>query len=178
VAAPQEPAVRLRSLVDAEFDFVWRCLRRSGLSPADADDGAQRVFVVVARRLGDVEPGKERAFLFGTAQRVAGEMRRAASRRPETATDELEAVDPLPSPEEFTDRKRARALLDSVLASMPLEARTVFVLFELEELTVPEIARWVGVPEGTVASRLRRAREIFHAAAARYRAHAEFRGGH
>ncbi len=60
---------------------------------------------------------------------------------------------------------------------MPMEARSVFVLFELEELTVTEIARVLEVPIGTVSSRLRRARELFRAAALRLRAHAAFHGG-
>jgi RNA polymerase sigma-70 factor (ECF subfamily) len=60
---------------------------------------------------------------------------------------------------------------------MPLEARSVFVLFELEELTVPEIAAMLDLPIGTVASRLRRGRELFRAAATRMRARATFHGG-
>ena len=52
------------------------------------------------------------------------------------------------------------------------ELRTVFVLFELEELSAPEVAGLTGLPVGTVASRLRRAREEFQLAARRVRAHA------
>jgi len=68
-------------------------------------------------------------------------------------------------------------MLDAVLDSMPMEQRTVFVLFEFEELSVPEIALLVDAPLGTVSSRLRRARELFHAAADRVRARASFKGG-
>ncbi len=57
---------------------------------------------------------------------------------------------------------------------MPLEQRTVFVLFELEELAVPAIAELVGVPVGTVNSRLRRAREIFQTATKRIQLHEAF----
>jgi RNA polymerase sigma-70 factor (ECF subfamily) len=53
---------------------------------------------------------------------------------------------------------------------MPLELRTVFVLFELEEMTASEIAQTLDIPPGTVASRLRRAREIFHEQSRRLRA--------
>ena len=59
------------------------------------------------------------------------------------------------------DRARARALLDEILEAMPLELRAVFTLFELEQLTMAQIAPLLGVPQGTVASRLRRAREVF-----------------
>jgi RNA polymerase sigma-70 factor (ECF subfamily) len=168
---------KLRQLIDLHFDFIWRSLRRLGLSSADADDGAQQVFWVAARKLDRIEAGRERAFLFGTAVRVASDARRAASRRPEGVADALDLSDPAPGPEELAEQVRARALLDEVLDTMPLEARTAFVLFELEELSVVEIAELVGVPVGTVASRLRRARELFHTAAKRMRAKAQSRGG-
>jgi RNA polymerase sigma-70 factor (ECF subfamily) len=64
-----------------------------------------------------------------------------------------------------------------VLGEIPIETRSVFVLFELEELTVPEIADMLELPIGTVASRLRRGRELFRAAATRLRARTSFQGG-
>ena len=73
-------------------------------------------------------------------------------------------------PEGVADRERARALLDSVLDQMDDPLRTVFVLFEMEELSTAEIAAMVDVPTGTAASRLRRAREQFHAIIKRMRA--------
>jgi RNA polymerase sigma-70 factor, ECF subfamily len=171
-------AGRLRALVEVHFDFIWRSLRRFGMPPADADDGAQRVFFIASQKLEQIEPGKERAFLFGTAYRVAREIRRSASRRPEAPLGEGDDVpDSAPGPEEFADRRRARALLDRVLDEMPIESRTVFVLFELEELTAPEIALLLEVPLGTVASRLRRARELFQAGVARIQTRAAFPGG-
>jgi RNA polymerase sigma-70 factor (ECF subfamily) len=176
-ARPVDSEDRLRQLIDAHFDFIWRSLRRLGVSRADSDDGAQRVFVVASRRLGDIEPGKERAFLFSTAYRIAREMRRASARRPEAPLEDTDLADPAPNPEQFADRREARALLDDVLDALPLESRTVFVLFEMEELSMPEIALLLDIPVGTAASRLRRARELFRTAAARVRARAEFRGG-
>ncbi|HEX7670163.1 MAG TPA: sigma-70 family RNA polymerase sigma factor [Polyangiaceae bacterium] len=180
VQTGRDPALRLRDLVDANFDFIWRSLRRLGVSAVDSDDGAQRVFVVASRRLEDIEVGRERAFLFSTASLVAREMRRASARRPETlheTADGHEIADSAPDPEQCADRKQARALLDGVLDALPMDARTVFVLFEMEELKVPEIAALLEVPVGTVASRLRRARELFRAGTARLKARAEFRGG-
>src|SRR5262245_28116714 len=55
-------SVRLRALMDRHFDFVWRSARRLGLAPADADDVAQDVFIVAARRLDEIDPDRERAF--------------------------------------------------------------------------------------------------------------------
>jgi RNA polymerase sigma-70 factor (ECF subfamily) len=170
-------ADRLRGLVDAHFDFIWRSLRRFGLAAADADDATQRVFVVASRKLAHIVAGKERAFLLGTAYRVLREIRRHAARHPESPADAMDTPDLAPTPEEFADQLRARALLDRVLDEIPTEARTVFVLFELEEMSAPEIATILELPLGTVASRLRRGRELFRAAAARVRARAAFEGG-
>lgn len=169
---------RLRALFDAHFDFVWRSVRRLGVDAGAADDAAQEVFVVASRRLDDVEPGKERAFLFGTAMRVAADARRARARRPIVADADAvdRAVDTGASMDDLADRERARALLDAILDEMELELRAVFVLYELEELTMSEIASCLDLPPGTVASRLRRAREDWQARVARHRARTA-RGG-
>ena len=68
-------------LVRSQLDFVWRVFRRLGLSGADADDAAQEVFVVAARRQSELVKGRERSFLYGTALRVASNRRRAIRRR-------------------------------------------------------------------------------------------------
>ena len=170
-------AARIRYLVDAHFDFVWRSLRRMGLSGADSDDAAQEVFTVAARRLCDIRPGRERAFLFGTALRVASQQRRRSPARRERLDDRAEAyVDPQPSPEQLLEKRRARQQLDELLDELPLEQRAVFVLYELEQLTAPEIAALLELPLGTVASRLRRARAGFEASVARLRARQQFKG--
>jgi RNA polymerase sigma-70 factor (ECF subfamily) len=67
---------RVAGLVKGEFAFVWRCLRRLGLRAGEADDGAQQVFLVAAWRIEDIEPGRERAFLFSIAMHVAAKARR------------------------------------------------------------------------------------------------------
>jgi len=168
---------RLRELIHAHFDLVWRTLRRFGVRRSEADDGAQRVFWIAARKLDAIDAGKERAFLLGTAYRVASDMRRSAKRRGEAPLEESELEDPAPGPDEHADRRRARALLDRVLEEMPLEVRSVFVLFELEELSIPQIALMLELPIGTASSRLRRGRDIFREAASRIRARDAFRGG-
>lgn len=171
-AAPEAAEqARLRRVFDEQFGFVWRYVRRLGLPDGDADDATQQVFLVLARRLHDVAPGKERAFLCGTAVRVVSDHRRAAGRRKEVlAGDGMERSDGGLRPDELVDRDRARALLDQVLAAMPMDLRAVFVLFELEEMAIAEIADLLGLPTGTAASRLRRARERFRAIVKRFRA--------
>jgi RNA polymerase sigma-70 factor (ECF subfamily) len=153
---------RLRRIVDEHYDFVWRVVRFLGVSDANAEDAAQLVFCVLARKLGDVAPGAESTFLFATASRVASEARRAARRRPIASRGDVDLLAiPLPSPDELLDQRRARQTLDEVLEAMPIDLRAVFVLFEIEELTIPEVAAAIGVRVGTAASRLRRAREEF-----------------
>jgi RNA polymerase sigma-70 factor, ECF subfamily len=154
---------RFRALVDEHFEFVWRSVRRLGVPSADADDAAQEVFVVTARKLGSIEPDRERAFLFGTAVRVASTRRRTRRRHPE---DPAESLDTRPfegdaSPEERLELREARALLQSILDGMSDDQRAVFVLAELEETSVREIAELLTLPVGTVSSRLRAARETF-----------------
>jgi RNA polymerase sigma-70 factor (ECF subfamily) len=162
---------RLTAIVSDNFDFIWRSLRRLGVPAAEVDDCAQQVFWVVSRKLGAISLGSERAFLFSTALRVASDARRSRGRRREVPEDDaIQPTDPGPRPDEVADQKRARAVLDEVLAMMTLELRAVFVLFELEEMSTPEIAELLEIPAGTVASRLRRAREEFQKLVTRMRA--------
>lgn len=173
------PAEQLRALVDGHLDFIGRSLRRLGVPEGDVDDATQQVFLVASRRLDEIKAGSEKSFLFGVALRTAADVRRSRRRRAavvEEGREGADAVEESASPEQIASERQARALLDEVLNAMPLETRTVFVLFELEELTMSEIAHTLEIPQGTVASRLRRAREEFHEQARRLRARAE-RGG-
>jgi RNA polymerase sigma-70 factor (ECF subfamily) len=164
-----EPA-RVEAFVREHHDFVWRVLRRSGLSAADADDAAQRVFITAAARLDTIAQGSERAFLYRTAARVASNAHRTVRRRRETS--ELEESDEpaeLSAPDDLLDQRRARALLDRVLGELSEDLRAIIILFEIEGLRTPEIAEALGIPTGTVASRLRRARAEVEQRVARYR---------
>lgn len=160
---------RLRYMVEAYFDFIWRSLRGLGVPAATADDAAQQVFLVASQKLDSIELGREKSFLFATARGVAANARRALARSREQLDEALvEArVDPNPDPEQALGAKEARAELDRILESMDDDTRTVFVLFELEGLTTSSIAQMTGAPMGTVASRLRRAREQFQREARR-----------
>jgi RNA polymerase sigma-70 factor (ECF subfamily) len=151
---------RLAAMFRAYYGLVWRVVRRFGASPSLADDAAQQVFVVAAERLADIAPASERAFLYGTAIRVAKSIRRRDAR--ETVTDTVdERPSNFPGPEETVQQDRARKALDAVIAAMSEDTKAVFVLHELECLTMREIAEILELPSGTVASRLRRAREEF-----------------
>lgn len=164
---------RLQALAIEHYDFVWRSLRRLGITPPETDDATQQVFLILSNKLSSVREGEERSYIFGIVVRVAANVRRgrASARRREVSEDDApESFSQSPSAESSLGRAQARAVLDDILAGMSDERRMVFVLFELEELTTPEIAELLGVPTGTVASRLRRAREDFEAAVARLHA--------
>jgi RNA polymerase sigma-70 factor, ECF subfamily len=159
--------------VQTHFAFVWRTLRRFGVPESDAQDAAQRVFVIATERLDRIEPKKERAFLFGTAVRVADKVRRSHSRKPTVSDSDPDGEpSPWPSADELLDQRRARAVLDSILDEMSVDLRAVFVLYEIEQMTVNDISNVLEIPLGTAASRLRRARELF-----RERARAHLGGG-
>lgn len=152
---------RLRRLVDAHIDFIGRVLRNAGTPAAEIDDSVQRTFIAAARRLDDMRPGAEKSFLLQIALHVAAHARRSAARRREVPAAEPPDVVDSATPEQLTSQKRARQMLDQVLDQMDEDLRTVFVLYEFEEMSMVEIAGVLGIPQGTVASRLRRARADF-----------------
>ena len=177
-SSPPASPERVAGLVREHYAFVWRLLRRLGIGEADADDAAQGVFLTASARLGGVESGRERAFLYGVALNIAARTRRSLGRRREEPIDsagEREAQEP--NAEQLMEQRQARALLDQLLDDMAEDLRVVFVLFELEELSTRQIAELCEIPVGTAASRLRRAREDFEQRVARAEARRRFSGG-
>ena len=164
-----DSAQRVRALVEREYAFVWRFLRRLGLPEAQVDDAAQTVFARVLARADQITPGAERAYLLKAAYHFSFEARRAAkraqSRRSELTLEELASPDE--PPDAALSRSEDRRLLDCALRGMPKELCAVLVLFEIEGLTFSEIAESLSIPRGTVASRLRRARDAFQGAVQR-----------
>lgn len=157
---------RLESMFREHHLFIWRVLRRHGLSPEGAADASQQVFLVASQRIGDIKLGSERSFLLGTALRLA----RAAlrnNRRWQLETDMDHIRSGAAAAEEHAWRRQLLGLADRALGELGPDLLTVFVLFELEGVAMREIAEIVDIPLGTVASRLRRARTAFRAAVAR-----------
>lgn len=174
-AAPSEHgAARLTELLRAHYAGVWRTLRRLGVDEGSADDAAQEAFIVLSRKLGDVHAGAERTFLLACAVRIAANYRRTWRVKHEMVDERALAAqqDPRPTAEQLLDHKRLREALDELLDGWPEDIRTAFVLYELEGLSVPEISQVTETKQGTVASRLRRARELFQSGAKRLRARA------
>jgi RNA polymerase sigma-70 factor (ECF subfamily) len=172
LSAKLEQDARVAELLRLHFRDVWRIVRRFGVPENSADDAAQEVFIIASRRLSDIAIGCERPFLFASAVRVAANVRRSLGARRECAEDDsaLDRVDPRPSAEALLDQKRLRQMLDKVLDQLSDDLRVAFVLYELEGMSSPEIAELLAIPVGTVASRLRRAREAFEQSAAKLKA--------
>jgi RNA polymerase sigma-70 factor (ECF subfamily) len=122
------------------------------------------VFLVFARKLGEIEVGHELPYLLRTAVLVASEARRTQRRRRESDGPPPDVPAPAShAPDVAMEQREALEQIDAILERMDESLRTVFVLHEIEELTMAEIAETLQVPPGTVASRLRRAREQFEA---------------
>jgi RNA polymerase sigma-70 factor (ECF subfamily) len=148
--------------------FVWRSLHRLGVAEADIDDLAQEVFVVAHRRLAEFEGrSKMSTWLFGIAYRVVSDhrRRRASSDRREA---EVAPLPPPTTPDRKLSRREAAAVLDALLGRLDDDKRDVFVMAEIVEMTMPEIAEVLGLRLNTAYSRLRVARERFEAALADY----------
>ena len=159
------------------FPFVWKSLRRLGLRESDTADAAQEVFLVVYRKLDGFEGRSQMTtWLFGICLRVARDRQRLAHHRREIGADDdlLERMADTTEPDDEVEKRQATVLLERILDGLEFDQRTVFVLFELDGLRGDEIATRLGIPAGTVASRLRLARESFQRAVGRLQARERF----
>lgn len=149
-----------------------------GLTPADADDAAQQVFMAATQKSERITQGSERTYLYGIALRVAANLRRKLARRREEAEPLAhEVIDLGAQPEHAANLGEACALLDELLRALPEELGRVLVLAQIEQLEVSEIAAAEGIPVGTAASRLRRARAFFREQLERVQERNPFREG-
>ncbi len=169
----KHPDRSLRRLVDAHRKELLRYLARLGVAASDLEDAMQEVLIVVAQKRIDLQPSKGRAFLFATANRIASNARRGGWRRHRLSARLAEAPhEPIPRADDLTDELMRRTLLEETLDRIPPAAHLVFLLVELEEMKTAAVGQRLGLPEGTVASRLRRARASFEVSSAKVRASA------
>jgi RNA polymerase sigma-70 factor (ECF subfamily) len=154
---------RVRAAIEANYDALWRFVRRMGVTEAHAEDAVQQVLLIFAQNVATLRAGAERSFLFGAALRIAADFRRKAHVTREVLDEDVVLREPhdAPSAETQLAEKELLRCVDGVLARLEPEFRIVFVLAEIEELTMVEISAALSIPPGTVASRLRRARELF-----------------
>jgi RNA polymerase sigma factor (sigma-70 family) len=145
---------------ETEFDYVYRALKRHGVNPADAEDLAQEVFLVMWRRWADYDTTRPlRPWLAGIAFKVAHDYRRRSGR--EVPGGLVDAEDQAPGAEEHLASARARTLVLRALGSLPEKQRTIIVMHDLDGASMREIADILSVPLFTAYSRLRSARQAF-----------------
>jgi RNA polymerase sigma-70 factor (ECF subfamily) len=153
------------SVFKAHFEYVWHSLRRLGVRERDLEDVVHDLFVTVHRRLDAYDPARPlRPWLFAFACRAASDYRKQARHRvvliddPEALADPASPVDEQAMAHEDLDRV-ARAL-----DALEFDRRAIFVLHEIDGVSIPEVARALGLPTNTAYSRLRLARDDFQAA--------------
>ncbi len=147
---------------------VWRFLRSMGVRESDVEDVCQEVFVVVHRNLAGFDGRNPLStWLYAICFRTASSYRRKASFRRELVTDELPEPPQEPEQTEAVARQQARRLLARVLDELDEEKRAVFVLYEIEEQPMAEVAAALGCPLQTAYSRLHAARHHVEAATKR-----------
>lgn len=158
----------------AQVDFVFATLQRLGVRESDLEDVLQKVFLDIHQRLHSFDPTKPiEGWIYGICKNEFSNYRRVAHRRHEVATDE--SLEPRAArsswhPEEMLNRRQAQETLDSVLDTLDADKRMVFVMFEVDEMSCDEIAQTLGIPVGTVYSRLNAARKAFQKAVERHQA--------
>jgi RNA polymerase sigma-70 factor, ECF subfamily len=159
------------SLYRQYFGFVWSSVRRLGVSPAAADDVVQEIFIVIHSRLHTLEkPDALRSWIYSVVRRTVSNHHRA--KRSMQASGEVLAAEPdtrryPATPLDVAEQNDQVRLLFSLLDELDEPKREVFMMAELDELTVPEIAEILEIPLNTAYSRLRAARQAFEEALAR-----------
>lgn len=169
VVRPVPPA--FEQVWDEHFQFVWRTARRLGIAQDVCDDVVQDVFLVVHRQLPCFEGRSSiKTWLFAITRRVVRDHRRSQARKPNEPLRDSVVDASAAAPAEQAARAQAIELLHALLDALDDEKREVFVLAELEQMSVPEIAESIGANVNTVYARLRAARKAFEQALARHRA--------
>ncbi|HVH43406.1 MAG TPA: sigma-70 family RNA polymerase sigma factor [Labilithrix sp.] len=157
-----------RAVFDAEFEYVWWSLRRLGVLERDAEDVAQAVFVEVFRGHDRYDQARPiRPWLFAFAFRFASDYRRLARHRVELLDEHPDPPSYAPLAEDALVAQEARALVARALESIDLTRRAVFILHELDEVPMADVAASLGIPTNTAYSRLRIARKEFTTAVRR-----------
>ena len=157
-------------MFDAEYDYVHHSLRRLGVHQRDLEDLAHDVFVEVYKNLGRYDRERPvKPWLFAFAFRFASDYRRLARHRTDLGLPEDVATSSsgAPNAEDLAVAREAMGLVAAALDAMPMEQRAIFVLYEIDEIPMKEIAESLEIPANTAYSRLRLARGIFAAHAAK-----------
>jgi RNA polymerase sigma-70 factor (ECF subfamily) len=158
-AQAAEVARNFREIFNAHARFVWRSLMGLGVPESDVPDASQQVFMVLDSKLNQIEEGCQvSTFVYGICLRVASDYRRRAYLHREHLCADLPER-PTAAPQEgILSHRQALQRLQLALDGIDPAQRDVFVLYEIEELAMAEVARAVGCPLQTAYSRLHTAR--------------------
>jgi RNA polymerase sigma-70 factor (ECF subfamily) len=139
-------------------DPLWRYLRRVAGNDQAAQELAQDTWLRVLRGIPRLrDPARLRPWLFGIARRVAMDSLRHQYSAPRTT--DVADID-APADDGSETQHEDLAAMEDELERLPLIEREVLTLFYLKELSLSEVADVIGVPVGTVKSRLFRARQL------------------
>lgn len=164
-AAVAAPDLQCGTIFRDHAPYVWRVLRRLGVAPCDIEDVCQEVFIVVHRKLDTFEQRSSvRTWLHGICVRVASDYRRKHRAAPPAGELVERDGEVAPVQVERLAEQEARSLLDALLDRLDENKRAVFVLYEIEQLTMQEVATALGCPVQTAYSRLHAARRDITAA--------------
>lgn len=152
-------ALSASDIVSEHAAFVWRVLVHLGVTHDQLKDVSQEVFLVAVRKACDFEGRSSvRTWLYGICRKLAADARRREAQRPEIVTEDLPESVVMPAQEGALWAKRAHAQLVRALGLLDEGPRLVFILFEVEQMTMDEIAAATGTPLRTCYSRLEVAR--------------------
>jgi RNA polymerase sigma-70 factor (ECF subfamily) len=150
-----------RQVFDEHAAYVFRVLRYLGVREADLQDVCQEVFITVHRKIDSFEGRSSvRTWLYRISQRAASDYRRRAYVRREVVTDLGSDHPGPPEHDDAAKRLEARSTLGFVLDRLDEAKRDVFVLYEIEGLTMREVCEILDCPLQTAYSRLHAARKV------------------
>jgi RNA polymerase sigma-70 factor, ECF subfamily len=161
---------------DRVFNITFRMLNNR----AEAEDVAQEVFITVFKTIDTFrEESKFSTWLYRVTVNHCKNRIKYLSRRHERDRDELDetsshsngsSMAPLLStqPDRALDSAQMQKLLQEAIGSLDEEHRVVVVLRDVEDLSIEEICEITGLPDGTVKSRLHRARLVLRKKMARH----------
>lgn len=148
-------------LLDRHFTSLTRFFRNKTRDPID--DLVQTTMLALLESAGRYRgEGSFQSFLFGIAYNVLRDHIRARARAFDPATDSV--CDSAPGPSQALAEKAEQRLLLEGLRRIPLEHQTLLELYYWESMTAPDIATVLGVPVGTIRTRIRRAKTLVEAA--------------
>ncbi len=158
-----DPDEEFTALVQRQSRFVFRVAYAVLLNSQDAEDAVQETFLKLYRNRGWQHAENERAYLARAAWRVAVDLRERGARSPggpDITDPAIDLPSPAIGPEEALASANQKARIHAMVDALPEELRVPLVLTSFQELSSREIGAVLGIPEGTVRTRLQRARQM------------------